>query len=451
VAANPYESPQSVSESVPPVSSASRLTSLSAPRDVTVRELVTVWVVWWVYGAFYFCRNNLSAAVDGMQKSFAEGGLGLTALQTGSILASIKLTYGVGQLVNGQLAEHISPRRLLAVGMLVSAGLNVVFGLSAGFYFLVLVWATNGYFQSLGWTPCVRVVGNWVPVQRRGKAMGIIGTGYQVTQGLTYLVAGYSAQYLGWRGALYVPAGILVASAIFMLVFLADAPESRRPSSVRHREGTVAGPRESMVQTLLLTLSNPALWLLGISLGLLNACRYGYIDWGLSHLKEVQSTGVGIAALKYVVLAVGAVPGSYLTGWATDRFFGGRRAPVIAAMMVLLALLTVCYGWAAENSVPLTIILLMLIGFCVFGPQVLLVGSAPSDLAHRGNAAAAAGFVDFLGYLGAALGGLATGYYKEHEGWHVVIYIWAGWALAGAVTASLLWNATPRNDVVHVR
>jgi len=89
-----------------------------------------------------------------------------------------------------------------------------------------------------------------------------------------------------------------------------------------------------------------------------------------------------------------------------------------------------------------------LIGFCIYGPQVLLVGTAPADLARRGTPAAAAGFVNFLGYMGAALGDKVTGYYKmeEHGGWQIAIYIWAAWALAAAGAIVLLWNAAPRSE-----
>ena len=59
-----------------------------------------------------------------------------------------------------------------------------------------------------------------------------------------------------------------------------------------------------------LTLTNPTLWLLGISLGMLNACRYGYSDWGLAHLSEVHpESGLGKSALKISVLPIGAVAG----------------------------------------------------------------------------------------------------------------------------------------------
>ncbi len=129
-----------------------------------------------------------------MKLSVADGGLGLTPEQVGWILASLKIAYGLGQLVNGQLSERVSPRVMLAMGMFGSAALNVLFGFSTGFYFLLFVWAINGFCQSLGWTPCVRVAANWVPVARRGHAIGIIGTGYQITLGLTYVIASQAAE-----------------------------------------------------------------------------------------------------------------------------------------------------------------------------------------------------------------------------------------------------------------
>mgnify|MGYP002625825267 FL=1 len=138
----------------------------AAPRD---GELTVIWTLWLTYGAFYFCRVHILAAVPGLQGRGSEGGLGLGADTVGWILGSLKITYALGQLINGQLSERLAARKMLAIGMLGSAALCVCFGAGTAAYFLLFVWAVNGYCQSLGWTPCVRVMANWIPVGRRGR------------------------------------------------------------------------------------------------------------------------------------------------------------------------------------------------------------------------------------------------------------------------------------------
>jgi sugar phosphate permease len=424
---------------------ASATSSHSLARSL---ENQVVWTLWLTYGAFYFCRTNLSvanASKPGMTSAVADGGLGLSDLQVGWILASLKIAYGLGQLVNGQVSERVSPRVMLAIGMFGSAALNVAFGMGTGFYFLLFVWATNGFCQSLGWTPCMRVVANWIPIARRGKAIGIIGTGYQITFGLTYVIAGYATNEFGWRGAFYVPAALLALAGLFMLVFLRESPtELNEHGDNRMGAGPAQQPRLPFSELLYWTLYNPALWLIGATLFLVNACRYGYLDWGVKHLVETRSLAIDKAVLQYFVIAIGAAAGSYLAGWATDRFFGSRRAPVICILLVALGAFSVVYEPAVRSGPLPTMAVLIVIGFCIIGPQVLLVGTAPADMAHRGASAAAAGFVNFMGYVGAATGDVVTGYVTSAEsgGWKLAIYIWAGWAFAGAAIMAMLWNTT---------
>lgn len=437
----------------------------STPSEERVGESGVVWTIWLTYGAFYFCRTNIAAATPGLKLPLVEGGLGLSDTEIGWILGSLKIAYAAGQLINGQLSEQLSPRRMLAIGMFGSALLNVMFGFATAAYFLLFIWAMNGYCQSLGWTPCMRVMANWIPVSRRGWAIGIVGTGYQITAGLTFIVAGFSAQWFGWRGALWVPAAILAAVGTFMFFFLKDSPDesaaellSDSADAARHsppteqRKGLLF---KNLLWNTLHTLGNPALWVLGISLGLLNACRYGYLDWGLSHLLETQKTAldtiglqsIGKAGLKIAVLPLGGIAGSFLAGWMTDRFFGGRRAPVICTLLVLLGLMTWIYPRVVEASVVGTLVILVAVGFCIYGPQVLLVGTAPADLAHKGTSAAAAGFVNCLGYIGAALvGDVLTAHLLEKYGWETTIHVWAACAMIAAALSALLWNAKARQD-----
>jgi MFS transporter, OPA family, glycerol-3-phosphate transporter len=478
----------------------------AADNSSNAGEKQVVWTLWFTYGAFYFCRTNISVALPGIETE-----LGYDKLSMAIVLTALKIAYGCGQFLNGQLSERLSPRKMLAIGMFGSAALNVVFGFGTAMYFFLFVWACNGYAQSLGWTPCVRVIGNWIPIRRRGKAVGIIGTGYQITAGLSYLVAGFSFWLLGWRGVFWVPPTILVIAGVGMLFLLRETPEHHRAASGGEKAGdssaTPSKPQFGFREALRLTLGNRKLWYLAVALGMLNACRYGFVDWGVSHLvaierapaqreqikqalagdnlsgeqrttleelmredlvqddaqkkiktatkegylpkakKEDSRMTVLKSAVKYAVLPIGAILGAFLSGWATDRFFGSRRIPVICILLVLLGCLTLAYDSVARSSLGGTIALLIAVGFCIYGPQVLLVGTAPADLAEKGTSAAAAGFVNFIGYVGAALAGdLLTGYLTTNYSWNVAIYSWAGWAFGAAVVSSFLWNATGHSE-----
>jgi sugar phosphate permease len=401
-------------------------------------QRMVLWVLWLTYGSFYFCRNNLSVALPGIQSEF-----GYTKSQLGTVLMALKLAYGAGQFINGQLAERWRPRKLLALGLLASAALNVVFGWMTALYFLTFVWACNGYVQALGWPPTMRVAANWFPALARGRAIGIIGTGYQLCGVLTFVVAGWAAERFGWRGALYVPSMLVALSAVHMLVFLKDAPAAEH--ALEEIEHATAMAHRSLRKNLAVTLGNPALWLVAVSLCLLDACRYGFTDWGVTHLKEVQGASISSAAFKYAELPFGGIAGALLSGWATDRFFNGRRAPVICGLLLALGLFALAYDSVIHWGMAPSVTILFCIGFCIFGPQVLLVGTLPVDLARAGAAAAAVGFVNFMGYMGAAAGDKLTGQFAEDYGWPVAVRFWAACAFAGAVVIAFLWRQGPAN------
>ena len=395
-----------------------------------------LWVLWLTYGSFYFCRNNLGVAVPGIQEE-----LGYTKAQLGTVLMVLKLTYGVGQFVNGQLAECLPPRKLLALGLLASAALNVVLGWATALYFLTFVWACNGYVQALGWPSTMRAAADWFPMRQRGRAIGIIGTGYQLCGALTFVVAGWAAEKFGWRGALYVPALLVAASAVHLLVFLEDSPEAAGASGALFKPEPAAAPRRRWRENLVVTLTNQRLWFVAIALCLLDACRYGFTDWGVTHLKEVLNDSISLAAFKYAVLPFGGIAGAYLSGWATDRYCGGRRVPVICGLLLVLGVLGLAYDRVLHWGLGASVLVLFFVGFCIFGPQVLLVGTLPVDLARRGAAAAAAGFVNFMGYMGAAAGDKVTGHLAQDMGWQFAVRFWAVCAFVGALVIACLWNA----------
>lgn len=71
------------------------------------------------------------------------------------------------------------------------------------------------------------------------------------------------------------------------------------------------------------------------------------------------------------------------------------------------------------------------------------------DFGTRKAAASAAGFIDGVSYIGAALTGVASGYLADHFGWNAAFYLWVGAAVAAAALMMMIWNYRPKLGEYH--
>ena len=101
------------------------------------------WSIWITYACFYLIRVNMSVALPGIMDEF---GISKTAM--GGVLTALFTMYAVGQFVNGQLGDKFGGRKIISMGILVSAVLNIIFGFTNGWLAgMILIWGLNGFFQ----------------------------------------------------------------------------------------------------------------------------------------------------------------------------------------------------------------------------------------------------------------------------------------------------------------
>jgi OPA family glycerol-3-phosphate transporter-like MFS transporter len=430
----------------------------------------TLFVVWLTYGAFYLCRVNIGPARVEVERAFT-----IDPLEMGLVLGALKIGYAIGQLVNGQLAERFGPKRILLAGLFGSVTACCAFAaagrlvnilpslatpvnaivhivspsakLGPAAALLLLIWFANGLFQAGGWPPTVKIMANWYTPTQRGRMMGILGTSYQLGSALTIAASGALVALAGndFRAAFLVPAVILAGVGVHARIRMRERPAAGEADDVATVSPgkAVDGPKMSIGETLLVTFTNPRIWVLALALFGLDIVRYGFLDWAPGHLKKLHGSGVLLAGLKVAVFPLAGGLGALASGWVTDRWFQSRRAPVIAITLGLVGVLTLVFDRVAVFGAGPTVACLAAIGFCLYGAQILLVGTAAQDFAKRGTTAAAAGFVDFMGYLGAFGGDVVTGWLLKNRDFHSAIMFWATAALVAAVLSATLWRARP--------
>ena len=152
-------------------------------------------------------------------------------------------------------------------------------------------------------------------------------------------------------------------------------------------------------------------------------------------------------ALQATWMAVG-VPlagavGAVFAGWATDHFWGTRRAPLIVFMLVALAGVTLVVAHLPAGSTAALAACLLVAGAAFGGADILLVGTLAMDIASRKGAGAAVGFIDAMGYLGAAVTGAGGGWLAQHYGWNATFLAWAAAASVAVPLMATLWRYRP--------
>ncbi len=416
-------------------------TGLSVTEQLKAWQRKMFWLMWVTYASFYLLRVNISIAVPEIMKEFD-----LTKSDLGLVLSSLFLMYAVGQFINGQLGDKLNSRRIITIGLLTSAVMNIVFGFAGGIIgLMVVVWGINGYFQAMGWGPTVKAMANWYPTTVRGKMSGRLGTSYIIGGALSWLLAGFIAQYLNWRFTFWIPSIICIALAVHWFARARNAPEEVGLPSLEDQEKGLE-TREvrqdthiGFKNTLKITLLNPYVWFAAFGLFGLNIVRYGFMSWAPTYMFETQGATISMAAYKAVAFPVAGGLGAIFAGWASDRIFKNRRAPVAFIMLILLALFCYLFRVVPGENWVLSLICLLFIGFFTFGPHILLVAALPADLGTRKAASSVTGFIDSMGYLGASLTGVGTGLLIEKISWNAAFYFWIFGAVFAAVMVMFIW------------
>ena len=181
------------------------------------RRLVAL--AWVVYAAYYLGRVNISTALPAMQSA-----LGLTAAQVGLFGTLFFWVYAVGQLVNGRLGDLVSPRRFVLFGLLGSAAVNLLFGLSSQWWLLLLLWALNGWLQAVGWGPTLRLLSNWLTPGQRARIATGFGTSFVAGNAITWLLTGWLVGWFGWRAGFVIPAALMGVVGLLFWFLASDAP-----------------------------------------------------------------------------------------------------------------------------------------------------------------------------------------------------------------------------------
>jgi sugar phosphate permease len=167
-------------------------------------------------------------------------------------------------------------------------------------------------------------------------------------------------------------------------------------------------------------LPNTSLWYICLANFFLYAIRMGFFNWAPVFLQEARGASVMGSGLQSMGFELTGAIGALYAGWLSDRIFQGQRSRTCIYFMLFLIAALALFWIIPTMSVMVNTLLLFVIGFFVYGPQ-MLVGCAGAEFSSKRAAAAGNGLTGMFGYLGAAFSGWGIGKIVDTWGWNAMI------------------------------
>ncbi|HVI99884.1 MAG TPA: MFS transporter [Sphingomonas sp.] len=408
------------------------------------------------YGLIYTCRLALGV----VKKPLIDGGI-FTPVELGTIGSALFYTYALGKLTNGFLVDHANVRRFLTATFFATALCNIAMGFSTAVWAAALIWGLNGWFQSAGAPGGVVAMTAWFSNRERGRIYGIWSTAHSIGEGLTFLVVGTLAAWLGWRFGFWGPGviGLLTAAGCWWL--LRDRPVTLGlPPVAEWRNdhygappATKPGPREVLSMQFSI-LKIPAIWVLAVSSALTYVTRYAINSWGVLYLQEARGFSLPEAGFMLMLSTLAGMAGAVAFGFVSDKVFDARRPPanLIFGILELIGLVLIFFG---PHNMTVIVAGLLLFGMGLTGLVTSLGGLFAVDIAPKNAAGAAMGVIGIFSYLGAAIQEQVSGT-LINAGMTIVngdrvydfgpaIWFWIGASAFSTLLAATLWRARLRD------
>ncbi len=316
---------------------------------------------WWVSGLLllatminYMDRQTLSNLAPRVKASF-----GLTSEQYGEFASVFGLSFAIGSLFFGIIADRVAVRVLYPCVLVAWSTVGIATGLSTGYRSMLICRGLLGFFEAGHW-PCAlivtqavmtrgnRVMGN--SILQSGASLGAILTPIIILFMIGNEVAG-SQDQSQWRWPFIIIGAVGLLWALLWVI-------SIRPGDLAKPDLTTVENGSPQVFWLFVFLRDRRFWALAAMVFAINTSWQLIREWLPMFLQEGRGYSEKFAlyfnSLYYFATDVGCILAGMATLWLVKRGMSihGGRVAVYAACAMLAALTTVAsflpQGWRLE-------------------------------------------------------------------------------------------------------
>lgn len=165
-----------------------------------------------VYSAVYIARGNFAYARSTMLAD------GVIDVSIAGVLSAVYFgCYAVGQLINGAAADKRPPFALVSVGLCIIAVSNAAMMLRVPSIFRILIWAINGFGQSMLWCPVFYIISNVLHPKVRFTAITVVTLCTPVGKAACAWLSGLAISFGRWQNVFLMSSSVIAAVAILWI------------------------------------------------------------------------------------------------------------------------------------------------------------------------------------------------------------------------------------------
>lgn len=388
-----------------------------AQPGLTKRQNKMVATLLVTYALYYLGRVNISLVLPALALD-----LGVSRAEVGALGTIFFWVYGIFHFISGELGSHVSPFRLVSLGLLASAIVNLVFAFQTSLVVMLVLWGLNGIAQSGGWSPMFRILAERLDRAHIKRVSTVMPFSYVIGTAITWIFIGALATGENWRVAFWLPGLVLLIVLAFWRSARIDAPKS---ASDGIRLSTMIGEAR------------------GIAFVMLAAALSGYVFNGTIIWLPTYILDTGLIAEGLVGAVAALTQAVAILGLLTARALVTRSNQVFVTAVQLFSAAGVAFLLLSMTSGLFAIVVVAFALLALNGAFGLTVSSMPLLLAPAGRASATAGSVNMMSTFFGGMAGFSIGGLVELSGWRAVFGLWGALAL---LAACLIWRQRRRED-----
>lgn len=287
---------------------------------------------------------------------------------------------------------------------------------------LIGVWAANGLFQSMLWSPILRVFSETIDESLSKKAILNIALSLPVGTVLAYLMSSMIIKYLNWKYVFIFEGSVVVIAVLFagFAIFCSEKDIEKVP--VIQKQNAEAHNNVNKKGLAAVAVSSGLLFIMILSF-LHGMMREGITNWVPAMISEVYGVSTSFSVFVTIALPIFNAFGAYLVTPLYKKLGENEmKTAGVTGFAALVPLLIMLF----MNKLPVYVIIVLLAvtTSVMYALNYLIISLVPVRFSKFGFTFGISGILNSGAHIGCALSSYGFGAISEKAGWSAVIIVW---------------------------